>query len=192
MRAALVELQRTTDESRSPWLVHRATYELDDFDASVDEHLPGLDNALAAIEMAPQMLGADGPRTYLMLFTTPSESRGLGGFVGSYAELTSTTGTVAERVRAGPGPRRAAVGRAQSPATTSSSRYGRFGFDTDGAGLVGDAAFRNLAMTPNFPSVGAIAADLYAADHRPPCRRRHRHGSRRRSPRCSATPGRST
>ena len=29
-------------------------------------------------------------------------------------------------------------------------------------GRVGDAAFRNLAMTPNFPWVGEIAADLYA------------------------------
>ena len=29
-------------------------------------------------------------------------------------------------------------------------------------GQVGDAAFRNLAMTPNFPWVGEIAADLYA------------------------------
>ena len=42
--------------------------------------------------MAPAMLGADGPRTYLMLFTTPSESRGLGGFVGSYAELQIADG----------------------------------------------------------------------------------------------------
>ena len=41
-------------------------------------------------------------------------------------------------------------------------QYGRFGFDTDGMGQVGDAAFRNLAMTPNFPWVGEIAADLYA------------------------------
>ena len=41
------------------------------------------------------MLGADGPRTYLLLFTTPSESRGLGGFVGSYAELTADDGQLA-------------------------------------------------------------------------------------------------
>ncbi len=52
---------------------------LDDFDESIDEHLPSLDNALTAIGMAPDMLGADGPRRYLLLFTTPAESQGLGG-----------------------------------------------------------------------------------------------------------------
>ena len=41
-------------------------------------------------------------------------------------------------------------------------RYGPFGFDIDGAGLVGDSAFRNVAMSPHFPSVGSVAADLYA------------------------------
>ena len=39
-------------------------------------------------------------------------------------------------------------------------QYGRFGYDHAG-GTVGDAAFRNLAMTPNFPWVGEIAASLY-------------------------------
>lgn len=165
VRASLTELQRTTDEARSPWLVNRATYELDDFDASIDEHLPGLDNALAAIDMAPRMLGADEQRTYLMLFTTPSESRGLGGFVGTYAELVVDDG----RLSLGE------VGRAQDldqAVLQAGARvtghddflrqYGRFGFDRDGAGLVGDSAFRNLAMTPNFPWVGSIASDLYA------------------------------
>ena len=91
----LVELQQTSQDVRSPWLVNRATYELDDFDESVAEHLPALQNALRAIELAPEMLGADGPRTYLLLFTTPSESRALGGFIGSYAELTVTDGQLA-------------------------------------------------------------------------------------------------
>ena len=78
VREALATLQQTTNDARSQWLVDRATYELDDFDESVNEHLPSLDNALDAIRMAPTMLGADGPRTYLVLFTTPSESRGPG------------------------------------------------------------------------------------------------------------------
>ena len=128
VRAALAELQRTADASRSPWLVHRATYELDDFDSSVEEHLPGLDNALAAIELAPQMLGADTPRTYLMLFTTPSEARGLGGFVDSYVELRVDDGSLS-------------LGE---------------------SGPAQDLDLRNLAMTPHLPSVGSVAADLYA------------------------------
>ena len=39
--------------------------------------------------------------------------------------------------------------------------FGRFGYDTDGNGAVGDAAFRNLALTANFPWVGEIASELY-------------------------------
>jgi hypothetical protein len=165
VRDALVRLQDTADNARSDWLVNRATYELDDFDASVAEHLPSLQNALEALQLAPQMLGVDGPRTYFVLFTTPSESRSLGGFVGSYAELTVTDGQLA----LGP------VGRSQdldAAAHAAGARvhdhpdfvreFGKFGYDTDGNRAVGTAAFRNLAVTANYPWVGEIAADLYA------------------------------
>jgi Protein of unknown function (DUF4012) len=164
VRDALVDLQQTSQDVRSPWLVDRATYELDDFDESVAEHLPALQNALQAIELAPEMLGADGPRTYLLLFTTPSESRALGGFIGSYAELTVTDGQLVL----------GDFGRAQdldaavvTAAATMSDHeefvqeFGRFGYDTDGNGAVGDAAFRNLDLTANFPWVGEIATELY-------------------------------
>ena len=42
-------------------------------------------------------------------------------------------------------------------------QYGRFGYDADGAGtgLIGDTALRNLTMTPDFPTVAEIAADVY-------------------------------
>ncbi len=165
VRGVLDDFQRTLGEVRSPWLVHRARIELDDFDGSIAEHVPGIDEALTAIRMAPEMLGADSPRHYLVLFTTPSESRGLGGFAGNYAELTADDGQISM----------SAFGRAEDldrQALESGARvagpeeflqqYGRFGYDVDGTGRVGDAAFRNLTMTPNFPWVGEIAADLYA------------------------------
>ena len=165
VRNSLVDLKAVADDSRSPWFVDRVDYALDDFDDSVDEHLPGIENALSAVRLAPELLGVDGPRRYLVLFTTPAESRGLGGFVGNYAELTADDGQLTMT----------RFGRAQDldqAAQEAGARvhgheeflaqYGRFGFDTDGSGKVGDAAFRNLAMTPNFPWVGEIAADLYA------------------------------
>ena len=167
VRDAMDGLRRKADESRSPWLVNRAKYELEDFAASVEEHLPVLDNALAALRMAPGMLGADGPRTYLMLFTTPSEARGLGGFIGSYAELTIddgqlTLGTFGRSYRLDTEAQ--AAGARVTGHDEFLRSYGRFGFNAhaDGAGVVGDAAFRNLAMTPDFPTVAEIAADLYA------------------------------
>ncbi len=164
VRDALVDLQQHLDEVRTPWLVHRAEIELDDFDSSIDEHLPSLDNSLAAIRLAPEMLGADRPRRYLVLFTTPSESRGLGGFVGNYAELTVDDGhlSMTHFGRAANLDQQALRAGARVTGHEEFLRqYGRFGFDTDGEGRVGGAAFRNLAMTPHFPWVGEIAADLY-------------------------------
>ena len=165
VRKALVDVQQQVDLVRTPWLVHRAEIELDDFDASIDEHLPSIDNSLEAIRLAPDMLGAGGPRRYLVLFTTPSESRGLGGFVGNYAELTIDDGhlSMTHFGRAEKLDRLALQAGARVTGQDEFLRqYGRFGFDTDGMGQVGDAAFRNLAMTPHFPWVGEIAADLYA------------------------------
>lgn len=167
VRDALVELRAVSVESSSPWLVDRATYELDDFRVSVDEHLPAIENALHALRLAPAMLGADGPRTYLLLFTTPSESRGLGGFVGSYAELRADDGqlSLGGFGRAQDLDRLALEAGAAIEGQDDFLRdYGRFGFDLngDGSGVVGDSAFRNMAMSPDFPTVAEIAADLYA------------------------------
>ena len=166
VRDALVDLKSTADESRSVWLVDRATYELDDFATSVDEHLPSINDALHAIRLAPEMLGADGRRTYLLVFTTPSESRGLGGFIGSYGELQVDDGTLTlgEFGRAQDlEPRIQAAGARVTDQDEFLEQYGRFGFDADGTGtgLVGDSSLRNLAMTPDFPTVAEIAADLY-------------------------------
>ncbi|MFT3853392.1 MAG: DUF4012 domain-containing protein [Ilumatobacteraceae bacterium] len=163
VQQALVRLQTTTDSARSVWLVRRATYQLDDFAESIAEHLPSLNRALDAIRVAPQMLGADGARDYLLLFTTPSESRGGGGMPGTYAELHVEDGklTLGETGRVEDLDRAAeAAGAVVHGNEAFLTQYGQFGYDTDD-GHVGDAAFRNLTMTPDFPTVGAVAADLY-------------------------------
>jgi hypothetical protein len=163
VRDALDDLQTATNGARSPWLVDRATYELNDFDESIAEHVPSLDNAIAAVRIAPDLLGADGQRRFLLLFTTPSESRGLGGFIGSYAELTTDDGilTLSHAGQAADLDEAAQAAGAHVDGPADFLRgYGRFGYDGD-EGRVGDAAFRNLAMTPHYPWVGEIAASLY-------------------------------
>jgi tetratricopeptide (TPR) repeat protein len=165
VRDALVDLRDASEDARSPWLIERATYELDDFTESVDEHLPAIDDALAAVRLAPGMLGVDGTRTYLLLFTTPSEARGLGGFVGSYAELQLAGGqlTLGQFGRS-----QDLDGLVQQAGARIDGQeefldlYGRFGFAVDGTGRVGDASFRNVVMTPDYPTVAEITSDLYA------------------------------
>lgn len=51
-----------------------------------------LGNTAIAAKLAPSMLGADGPRTYLMAFQTPAEARGTGGLVGAVALLKFADG----------------------------------------------------------------------------------------------------
>ena len=49
------------------------------------------DSALAA-QIAPAMMGADGPRAYLMAFQTNAEARGTGGLLGGFGVLRFDNG----------------------------------------------------------------------------------------------------
>ena len=162
--AALDELAATIDRSRSPWLADPLRDEIDDLDSDIAENAPKLENARLAVALAPAMLGGDGVRTYLVLFTTPAEARGLGGFTGNYAELTIDQGRVAMtgfgRV-ADLEQQAVAIGARLDGPEEFIADYGQFGFNLDGEGLVGDAAFRNVTWTPHFPWVGEVASDLY-------------------------------
>jgi hypothetical protein len=84
--------------------------------------------------------------------------------VGNYAELTADDGQISlTRFGRAEDLDRQAL-EAEARVTGSAEflqQYGRFGYD-EATGQVGDAAFRNLTMTPNFPWVGEISADLYA------------------------------
>ena len=49
-------------------------------------------NTALAARLAPSMMGADGPRTYLMGFQTPAEARGTGGLLGGFGILRFDNG----------------------------------------------------------------------------------------------------
>jgi len=51
-----------------------------------------LGNTSIAAQLAPSMLGADGPRTYLLGFQSPAEARGTGGLLGGFAVLRFDNG----------------------------------------------------------------------------------------------------
>ncbi|MCL2535851.1 MAG: DUF4012 domain-containing protein, partial [Nocardiaceae bacterium] len=53
-----------------------------------------LGNISTAAEIAPAMLGADGPRTYFIGFQTNAEARGTGGLLGGFGELRAEDGAV--------------------------------------------------------------------------------------------------
>lgn len=164
LQTALAALGDAAASSRSPWLLAPVADAIDDLSMEVADNAAVLDRTVLAVRIAPQMLGADGPRTYLVLFTTPAEARGLGGFVGNYAEMRVDDGRI-EMTQFGRASEleqaaQAAGARIEGPAEFL-SRYGTFGYNTDGAGLVGSASWRNITLTPNFPWVGEVAAQLY-------------------------------
>jgi len=52
-----------------------------------------LGNTALSAKLAPSMLGADGPRTYLMAFQNNAEARGTGGLLGGFGILRFDNGT---------------------------------------------------------------------------------------------------
>ncbi|MET0909346.1 MAG: DUF4012 domain-containing protein, partial [Ilumatobacteraceae bacterium] len=162
---AMQDLSTMLNATHSPWIVQPILDKLATLSDRIADSAPQIAQARRAVALTPDMLGAGGARTYLVLFTTPSEARGLGGFIGNYAQLTIDQGTFtmsafgrvsdleARAVEAG--------ARVSGPSGFLES-YGDYGYNKDGNGLVGVAAFRNLTMTPNFPWVGEVATSLYA------------------------------
>lgn len=77
---------------RSPWLLRPVTSELDRFDARLADIGEQTELASAALAVAPDILGGNGPRRYFLAFSTPAESRDGGGFIGAYGLLAADTG----------------------------------------------------------------------------------------------------
>lgn len=116
------------------------------------------DTGLAAdiLPLTPALFGAAGDRHYLVIFITPAELRGAGGFIGSYAELTASDGKV-DLTRSGriadlilgarPGTRKIA-----GPADYL-RRYGRFH---------PEEFLQDDTFSPDFPSSASVIAQMYA------------------------------
>lgn len=165
VEGALELLRTSIADARSPWLVSRLDQELDELDADLDEEEPRLANAITAVRLAPDLLGGDEMRRYLIMFTSPAEARGLGGFVGNYAEVTISNG----KISVDDFDRRSDLEAfiAENGASCAAcpaeflDRYGPFGFITGPNGGVGPRAWSNITMPAHFPYVAETAAVLY-------------------------------
>ena len=75
--------------------VDQARAELADELASLDGTF---DTVIRAAEIAPPLLGMDEPKRYFVAILNPNESRGVGGFLGTWAIMTAESGrlTIAE------------------------------------------------------------------------------------------------
>lgn len=149
LEATQASLERVADGWVAPPIGDRLTR----LRAQLDDALPSAELALDGAKVAPGLLGGDGPRSYLVLFTTPAEARGRTGFPGNWAEVTFTDGrfemTHFGRLRELDAPLDGPPLTITGPADYV-ARYGRFGAD-----------WRNITMSPDFPSIAQVAAELY-------------------------------
>jgi hypothetical protein len=164
---ALRDVIAKVDDVRSPWLVDRVAERLDELELTVEEQVHRGDSSLDILRAAPGLLGADEPRTYFLAFTTPSEVRGLGGFMGFYAELTADDGRI-EMSRFG---RTEVLARTLEASGERSvitgpegwlNRYSRFGFagpSSPPGTPVG--TWLNVTMSPDARATSEVIAQLY-------------------------------
>ncbi len=161
---SLGEFDELLSSVESPWLVDPLQDALADLDAEVERSHEAAVNLQALADELPDLLGASGPRRYFVGFITPAEARGLGGFMGNYAELTAVDGTVTmtafgrllDLEQAAPDP---AAWKLDLPAEFS-SRYGDFGFAEPDGG-VSPSIWSNVTMSPDLPSVARVISQLY-------------------------------
>ncbi len=139
----------------SSWLVPPLGGPLRDLRNQVGDARPQAHLASEAVAVMPDLLGASGPKRYFLAFGTPAESRFLGGFVGSFGELTAVDGKLT-LVRSGsiqelsnaPG----ADTRALDGMASYLDRYNRF----QPARYV-----QNASASPDFPQVAEALRQLY-------------------------------
>lgn len=162
---AIDRLAEVVDDVESPWLVAPLQTEFGELQADLSKNRVRARNALHAVQVAPRMLGGDGARRYFIAFTTPAEARGLGGFMGTWAELTIDGGRI-EMTRYGRsedvnGEEGQYAERRLSGPDDLLARWGRFGLNDGPDGTTRGKVWSNITMAPHFPAVAEAIAQLY-------------------------------
>ncbi|HWE56912.1 MAG TPA: DUF4012 domain-containing protein [Acidimicrobiales bacterium] len=135
------------------WLLAPLQHPLKRLSSDLTRADQSIDLALQASRQVPTLLGAEGEQHYLVMFMTPAETRGLGGFLGAYAEVDVDQGrlTVART-----GQPKLLVDPSRPPKLTGPADYlARYGaFDPQGH-------LEDVSYSPDFPSVAEVLAQLY-------------------------------
>jgi hypothetical protein len=152
----LAEAQGRLAGIRSAWLVAPVGVRLDHLATELAQAHNSADLAVAAVKAGPDILGGDGVRHYFVAFMTPAETRGLGGFIGVYAELTVGQGRISLS-RAGQIRQLNTALSTVNPQLTGVpqylARYGSFDPATH---------FQDVTYSPDLPTVAKVITELYA------------------------------
>jgi len=148
--AALTAARRRVariDVSETVSAVASAVGRLDKSVAQAAESVSVLDRA---VRLVPSMLGASGPRDYVLLFQNPAELRASGGIAGAVALIHTENGRIKLTHQA---------------AASSFPRYERpvLKLPTETRGIYGNITgqyMQDVNLTPNFPLSAQLAREM--------------------------------
>jgi Protein of unknown function (DUF4012) len=152
----LSDVMTETSVFSSPWIISPLRAKLAALESRLRQASHDARLGLEGSEQVPAILGADGPQTYLILVENNAEARAAGGVVGDYAEVTADrgrlsltkVGSVGQLDHDGVPPRQ----RTLPPIPDFADRYGSY---------YPQEHWENITMSPDFPTVGAVAAYLF-------------------------------
>jgi hypothetical protein len=151
---ALHDARSSLGDNRGVWLVPPLARRLDDFYGQVVSADNDASVAADAIDVMPALLGGSGTRHYLLLFTTPSEARGAGGFVGDFGEITANAGNV-KLTRSGQ------IHQLNEPSKKPKTISGPPEYLSRYRGFNAGQFFQNVTASPDFPQVADVVRQLY-------------------------------
>ncbi|HEY3438838.1 MAG TPA: DUF4012 domain-containing protein [Actinotalea sp.] len=125
---------------------------VDDLTAKVDGVAATTATAARAVRLLPAMLGADGPRTYLLLVQNTAEPRATGGIPGAVILLRAQDGAVQVVEQRAGGP---LIDLPSPVLPLTSAESALFGDD-----LAAD--MRDVTFTPDFPRSAQIARAIWS------------------------------
>jgi hypothetical protein len=156
--ATLAHARTTFERVRSPWLVGPVASALNQVSDEVERTAPQADLAAEGLRVAPGLLGGDGPRHYFVAFTTPAEGRGLGGFMGNWAELTADNGKL---TLSRSGRTQELAGSPNSPTAAARTITGPPDYLTRYGAFKTATYFQDVTMSPDLPSVADVIGQVY-------------------------------
>ncbi|MEZ0490969.1 DUF4012 domain-containing protein [Kineococcus sp. TBRC 1896] len=93
-RTRIEQARTALHAGESPQVLPVISSRLDPVTAQLDQVSAPLGTAAQVLPQLPALLGAEGPRTYLVAFTNPAEIRPVQGIVGAYAYLSVDGGRI--------------------------------------------------------------------------------------------------
>ena len=93
-RDAAVDASATLEGVESAGLVGPVQRRYDEYVDRLDDLVDGLGAGERALKVLPSVLGADGPRDYLLVFQNNAEIRATGGIPGSWAQVHTDDGAL--------------------------------------------------------------------------------------------------